>query len=418
MATGSTIMKTRARVLAQSLALLTACPACLVFSHAQAQIPDTPQSGNGADPKEIKFSVSVTNQYVNQTAVPVQLSITGGVPSYFAVLVNDTNAANATWQWLSSTNLSVMTPTDGVYAIAVGLCGVAPNAPRSWQTLTVYRETTPLTLALTNLAALSGSRPFIDPGGYATRELRRLTWTVIDANDRTNSGSGAVVAGGLSLSDQFHTTNWFHCVDLALAPGTNWISIQAADWAENMAVTNFAYIFTTNGDTTAPALTLVWPQERTEVSGDDLKVQAWTDDDTASAVLQYTNTDGIAQTIKGLVERGGNVWVQHVPLAGGTNSLILTATDAAGNVSTTNFNVIHSTVTLTVTPLTQEQMRYGYATVRGTVGDPDCIITVNGVRGTNYGDGTWAAENVPLAPGGSVVLKATAQMPEGRRSKR
>jgi hypothetical protein len=126
----------------------------------------------------------------------------------------------------------------------------------------------------------------------------------------------------------------------------------------------------------------------------------------------------MARTINALVERGGNVWVHHVPLSRGTNSLTLMATNAAGKVSTTNFIVFQSTVAFTVTPLTQEQMRYGYATVRGTVADPECIITVNGVQGTNYGDGTWAAEKVPLAPGGTVVLKATAQMPKGRRFER
>ena len=41
------------------------------------------------DPNTITFSISVTNQYVNTTTVPVQLEIAGGVPSYIAVLVND-----------------------------------------------------------------------------------------------------------------------------------------------------------------------------------------------------------------------------------------------------------------------------------------------------------------------------------------
>jgi hypothetical protein len=411
-------MQTIARIVAKSFAVLTACTVCLVFSDARAQILEVRQPGDGTDPNEIKFSASVTNRYVNETSVPVGLSIARGVPSYFTLLVNDTNAVNAKWQWFTSTNLSVMTPTDGVYVIAVGLCSVAPNASPSWQTLEVWRDTAPLALVLTNLASLSGSRPFIDPGGYATRALRQLTWMVVDANGSTNRGSGAVVAQSWNLSDRYHTTNWFQCVDLALAQGTNWVSIQATDWAGNMAVTNFAYVFSTNEDTPAPALNLLWPQDGTLVAGDDLSVQAWTDDDTVSVVLQCTTTDGMARTINALVERGGNVWVRHVSLPPGTNSLTLRATNAAGKVSTTNFSVFQSTVAFTITPLTQEQMRYGYATVGGTVADPDCIITVNGVQGTNYGDGTWAAENVPLAPGGIVSLKATAQLPKGRRFKR
>ena len=246
------------------------------------------------------------------------------------------------------------TPTDGVYVVTVGLCGLPLNATQTWQSVTLFRDTTPLTLALTNPAVLSGSRPFIDPAGYATRALSAITWTVVDANGGTNSGNGIVVDQSWNLLDQYHVTNWFQCVDLALALGTNWISIQAVDWAGTVAVTNFAYVFDTNGDTTPPSLTLVWPQDGTQVSGDTFTVQAWTDDDTAAVALQYTDTNGIVQTVNGLVERGGNVWVQNVPLTAGTNSFTLTATDAAGNVSTTNFSVVQSSVALTVTPLSQD----------------------------------------------------------------
>ena len=248
----------------------------------------------------IQFTLSVTNQYVNSTAVPVQLSVLGGSPSYIAILVNDTNTADASWQPFTSTNLWVPTPTDGAYVIAVGLCGPAKNATLTWQCVTVVRDTTPLILVLTNLAALSGSRPFIDPAGYATRSLSALSWTLLDANGGMSGGNGAVVAKDWNLANQFHTTNWFQCVDLALALGTNSISIQAVDWAGNVATTNFAYVFDTNGDTTPPALALLWPQDGTQVSGNSFTVQAWMDDDTATAALQYTDSSGILQTMNGL----------------------------------------------------------------------------------------------------------------------
>ncbi len=361
----------------------------------------------------IQFTLSVTNQYVNSTAVPVQLSVLGGSPSYIAILVNDTNTADASWQPFTSTNLWVPTPTDGAYVIAVGLCGPAKNATLTWQCVTVVRDTTPLILVLTNLAALSGSRPFIDPAGYATRSLSALSWTLLDANGGMSGGNGAVVAKDWNLPDQFHATNWFQCLDLALALGTNSISIQAVDWAGNVATTNFAYVFDTNGDTTPPALTLLWPQDGTQISGNSFTVQAWMDDDTATAALQYTDSSGILQTMNGLVERGGNMWVEGVPLAAGTNSFSLTATDAAGNVSTTNFSVVQSTVALTVAPLFQDQMQYGYATVIVTVGGSALAVTVNGVAGTSSDGQSWEADNVPLPPGGTVTLQATAQMADG-----
>jgi hypothetical protein len=369
---------------------------------------------NRLDPNIITFTVSATNTYVNQTTLPVQISLLAGTPNYYSVLVNDTNPADANWLPYAGPNLTVsLGSTDGVYAVSVGLRGLPPSATQTWQTLTIFRDTTPLTLALTNLAALSGSRPFVDPAGYTTRSLSALTWTVLDANGATNTGNGMVVAQAASFGDPYHRTNWFQCVDLALALGTNWISIQAVDWAGTVAVTNFAYVFDTNGDTTAPALTLVWPQDGTQVSGDTFTVQAWIDDDTATVTLQYTDTNGIVQTVSGLVERGGNVWVPGVPLAAGTNSLSLLATDAAGNVSTNSFSVVQSSVGLTVNPLQQDQMQYAYATVTGMVDDPDCTVTVNGVPTTDYCEGYWEVDNVPLQPGGTVALQATAQLAGG-----
>ncbi|MEI7937507.1 MAG: hypothetical protein WCK27_12530 [Verrucomicrobiota bacterium] len=368
---------------------------------------------NGYDPNVITFRVSATNSYVNQTTVQMQVSLLAGVPSYYAVLVNDTNLADANWLAYPGTRLAVnLGSTAGVYTVCIGLRGLPPTATQSWQSLTFYCDTTPLTLAFTNLAGMSGSRPFIDPAGYASRALRALSWTVRGANGGTNTGSGAVVAQGRNRSDQYHATNWFQCVDLALALGTNWISIQAADRAGTVTVTNFFYVFDTNGDTTAPALTLVWPQDGTLVSGDNFAVQAWMDDDTGTAALQYTDGDGIVQTVTGLVERGGNVWVENVPLIAGTNRLSLMASDAAGNVSTNSFSVVQSNVGLTVTPLSQDEMKGAYANVYGTVDDPVCAVTVNGFPGINYG-GYWEVDNVPLPPGGTVTLQVTAQMADG-----
>jgi hypothetical protein len=365
---------------------------------------------SGRDPNIIAFTISTTNPYVNQTTLPVQISLVTGWPSYYAVLLNDTNTADANWLAYPGTNLTVnLGSTDGTYNVSVGLRGLPASATQSWQSLTAFRDTTPLTLTFTNLPAFSGSRPFIDPAGYTTRALSALTWTVVDATGATNTGNGMVVAQGWSLADPYHVTNWFQAVDLALALGTNWVSLQAVDWAGTVAVTNFAWVFDTNGDVTPPAFTLIWPPDGTQVSGDSFTVQAWMDDDTAAVALQYTDTNGIVQTVNGQVERGGNVWVPSVPLVTGTNSFSLLATDAAGNVSTNNFTVVQTIVGLTIDPLSQDQMKSGYVTVTGEVDDPDCTITVNGVTGVNYGDGYWEVDNVPLPPGGSVVLQATAQ---------
>jgi len=82
------------------------------------------------------------------------------------VLVNDSDTTNVTWQNFTSSTLWVPLPTNGTYLVTVGLRSASSKAIGSWQSLRVFCDTTPLALALTNLATFSGSRPFLDPAGY------------------------------------------------------------------------------------------------------------------------------------------------------------------------------------------------------------------------------------------------------------
>ena len=238
---------------------------------------------------------------------------------------------------------------------------------------------------------------------------------MVEANGATSSADGMLVAQSWNPLDRYHTTYWFQCVDVPLLPGGNWISIQAVDWAGNVAVTNFEYFLDFTGDTTLPSLRLVWPQSGAHVYGDSFNVQAWTDNDTAALTLACYGTNGTVQTVKGVVERGGNVWVQNVPLAAGTNNFTLTATSAGGYSGGINFSVIQSDTAWSVTPLTQDDLKYGYAKVTGTIADSDATVTVNEIQGTNYGNGSWEADYVPLPPGGTVAVQATAQLFGGER---
>ena len=54
----------------------------------------------------------------------------------------------------------------------------------------------------------------------------------------------------------------------------------------------------------------------------------------------------------GAVDEAAERWVlQVLPLADGPNTFTLTATDAAGNSSVTNINVVKSGVVLTIDPV-------------------------------------------------------------------
>ena len=70
-----------------------------------------------------------------------------------------------------------------------------------------------------------------------------------------------------------------------------------------------------------------------------------------------------------MVGRGGNLWFGSIPLKAGTNHFSIMALNAAGNMSTTNFNVVQSSVKLTVD--LWSDLNYAFGTVSGTVDDPD-----------------------------------------------
>ncbi len=90
--------------------------------------------------------------------------------------------------------------------------------------------------------------------------------------------------------------------------------------------------------------------------------------------------------------------------------------DTAGNAATNNFTIMPSALTLTInsTP-TGDDLYQPSGTVSGTVGDPDAVVTVNGVTAavddtSINGDGTynWSADLVSIYGMGTATFDATA----------
>ena len=366
---------------------------------------------NSLDPNIIYFTLSATNYYVNQTNVPLQINLTGGTPSYYSVLINDTNTAGAVWQSYAGTNLTVtLGPTDGMYQVSVGLKGLPTNATPTWVATDIpfSLDRVPPTLVITNLPALSGSRPYIDPAGYSTKALNSLTFAVTNSIGCVAQGQGIINRQGCNPADMSHVTNWFQCLDLALTLGTNYVGIQTVDWAGNATNYNFSYVFDTNGDTNPPAITLLWPQDGATISGDTFTLRGTLDDDTATVYGECIDTNGNTNTVSGLVERGGSFWLENVPLYPGTNYVTVFTTDAAGNQAATNLTLVQSSVTLTLDPVDGSQLNQAMVNVTGTISDPTYAIWVNGVEGANNGDGTWSANDVPVTSGGTASFDLTA----------
>jgi hypothetical protein len=185
-------------------------------------------------------------------------------------------------------------------------------------------------------------------------------------------------------------------------------TLHATDLAGNLTVTNITYTFSTNGDTTPPAITLQWPQAGTTISGSNFTLRGQLDDPTASVAAQAVGTNGVTNVVAGWVERSGLFWVDGVPLSGGANQLTLTAVDAAGNSNATNITVVQTNMTLTIGDFSGDDLTQGAVDLTGTIGSPAYTVWVNGVKGVNNGDGTWSVQGAPLNQGGRVILQAMA----------
>ena len=94
---------------------------------------------------------------------------------------------------------------------------------------------------------------------------------------------------------------------------------------------------------------------------------------------------------------------------GGNNTLLLTATDAAGNVSTTSIVLVRSAVTITLNSLGPEDLGAASATVSVNIGSTTgYTLWMNGVKATDEGAGNWAAGGVPLPQGGPILVEVCA----------
>jgi hypothetical protein len=347
---------------------------------------------NGFDPNVVSFNIWATNRYANSYGAAVQVTVNYGVPSYFAVLVDDANHADATWNTYTSSNITVnLGSTEGWHQVYVGMRGLPTNAYQTWQTIRLKLDLTPPLLVITNPAPGTVTQPVLQLQGYCPETLASLTYDL-------NNAAGLVTNQQAIILDQYFdtnvldfTTNYFQCFDVPLTNGQNIITLHATDLAGNITTTNFTYTLDYSSATNPPTVQLDWPQSGTQISGSSFTARGSVSDPTARVIAQIVDTNGVTNSVSGQVGRNGDFWVADVLLSGGTNNLTLTVTDSAGNVSVTSIPVIQSSLVLTITSAS-----LGGA-VTGTISDPaDYTIWVNGTMATNNGDGTWTAQDPHL----------------------
>jgi hypothetical protein len=376
---------------------------------------------NGIDPNFIQFSLSVTNQYINNMSAPVQLNVTKGVPSYFAVLVDDTNFADVTWNTYTSSQITVyLGLAQGWHDVWVGLRGLPSNAMQTWQWKHL-NLTLPPVLVITNPVTGVVNEPMIQIYGYCQDSLASISYDISNA-------VGVVTNQPSEITDQYYdtnacafTTNYFECLDVPLTNGLNTITIHATNLAGDTTTTNFYFTLDYSSKTNPPVVQVTWPRNETQISGNNFTCRGVINDPTATVAAQVVFTNGNTNTFFGgiytntyvaSVERNGNFWLENLPLNSGTNSFTITVKDAVGNTSVTNVCVFKSSFTFTVNLVTPDsQLWQPTVNLTGTISDPTYAVWVNGVKGHNNGDGTWFASSVPTSDGGTASFTATAYAP-------
>ncbi len=362
---------------------------------------------NGYDPNVITFSLSVTNQYVKSGNVPLQTTVTAGTPFYMATLVDDTNLADANWIPYNPSPIAPIGTNEGWHQIWFGLRGLPSAGQQTWARTRVKLDTTPPLLVITNPVSANVMQPMIEVQGFCPEVLASLTYDLKNSVGLFTNQPAFVLNPTYSTNSWEFTTNPFQAFDVPLTQGTNVLTFHAADLAGNVTTTNFTFTLSYAGRTNPPILQLYWPWNGTQISGSSFTQRGAVDDFTTTVQATITDTNGHTNTVSAIVERNGNFWIENLPLAAGSNQLTLTAMDVASNVSTTNITVMGSSLDLTMTPVNSSQLWQATEEVSGTISDPTMSVWVNGVEGTNNGDGTWDA-TVPTTAGGTAVFQVRA----------
>jgi hypothetical protein len=375
------------------------------------------QIGGGvgnADPNLIEFEVFLPDVYLHTTTVTARVAVAKGLPSQMALVVNSLDFDAALWQPFSSNVIVPLSNGDGEYSFRIGLRGPGKDAQSVWSYPSqATLDTVPPTVVITNPTTNIISQPMVDLRGFAKEQISRIDYDLVTAAGGCTNVLGYKTHSILDYSTMKVATNWFECSSLSFTNGSNVVTLRVEDRAGNVATNVYVYILDYSIDNTPPVLTFKWPLDGGEVTGNKFTFRGFIDDPTAKVVGQIVDTNGFTNTIKGLVEMNGLVWVEDLPLGRGSNFLTLTMTDAAGNSATTNLTVIGDPMLLSIDPVSEAQLRQAVTTITGKIDTTNMTVWVNGIKATSYvpdGEGIWKwrADEVPIGIGGTAVFQARA----------
>ena len=177
-----------------------------------------------------------------------------------AVLVNDTNLADAVWIPFSSVPLVLMGTNDGVYQVTFGFIG--SDGQTNWTSGSVTIDTVPPQLVVTSPTNNTVTQPMIQLTGYSQKALAVISYDITNATGLQTNQQVFITSQYTDTNIWRFTTNYFQAFDIPLTNGPNIITLHATDQAGNstILITNFTVDYSTK--TNPPVVQVTWPQER------------------------------------------------------------------------------------------------------------------------------------------------------------
>lgn len=267
---------------------------------------------------------SVSGQYKTTLTAPTQTSWNVNAGHYYPVTVEAEDTAG---------NKVVVNDSDAQFGAALKLRVKETVAP-------VIALTYP-----TAAARITNSKP-------------TFAWTVTDDGSGVDSSKLSITINGTKITNGITATptaNGYSCAytpTSALPEGQNTVALDAEDHDGNKATQVTAQFIV---DTVAPTLSVTSPVDGTVTNESTVTVAGVTNDDTSSPVSVSIKVNNVDQ---GAVTVGDDgAFSKVVTLTSGTNTIEITATDAAGKVAAVTRTVevdttapIIKAVTLTPNP--------------------------------------------------------------------
>lgn len=190
-------------------------------------------------------------------------------------------------------------------------------------------------------------------GAYVTNNKQPVVFTVVDESGGSGINIGSLVVKQDGIATTAYTTTAItngysvtYTPTTALTDGSHTVTVDISDNDGNAAVQKTT---TYTVDTVAPTLNVTNPANNLVTNSASLTVSGTTNDATSSPVSVTIKLNG---TDQGSVTVTGGAFSKAITLATGSNTILVTATDAAGRFSTVTRTVTLDTTSPQITAVT------------------------------------------------------------------